>query len=126
MGGCLEKGSLKTFWEAGALSSGSSAGILELRKNLFGQPLRLAPGDTARKNSSSVHSFSPIPVTGASVEGAFAESSEFIFWPPAAEYVLHRIKGVHGFYGASSMECLPVEKPITETMRAYKAIRLKG
>jgi predicted TIM-barrel enzyme len=46
--------------------------------------------------------------------------------PPDAEYVLHRTKGVHGFYGASSMERLPVEKAITETMKAYKAIRLKS
>jgi len=44
--------------------------------------------------------------------------------PPDAEYVLHWTKGVHGFYGASSMERLPVEKAITETMKAYKAIRL--
>jgi predicted TIM-barrel enzyme len=46
--------------------------------------------------------------------------------PSDAEYVLHRTKGIHGFYGASSMERLPVEKAITETMKAYKAIRLKG
>lgn len=46
--------------------------------------------------------------------------------PSDAEYVLHRTNGVHGFYGASSMERLPVEKAITETMRVYKAIRLKG
>ena len=45
--------------------------------------------------------------------------------PPDAEYVLHRTKGVHGFYGASSMERLPVEKAISETMKAYKAIQLK-
>lgn len=45
--------------------------------------------------------------------------------PPDAEYVLHRTKGTHGFYGASSMERLPVEKAITETMKAYKAIRMK-
>jgi predicted TIM-barrel enzyme len=45
--------------------------------------------------------------------------------PEDAEYVLQRTVGVHGFYGASSMERLPVEKAITETMRAYKAIRLK-
>src|SRR5260370_12785450 len=49
-----------------------------------------------------------------------------VFGPPEAEYVLHRTKGIHGFYGASSMERLPVEKAITETMKAYKAIRLKG
>ena len=46
--------------------------------------------------------------------------------PPDAEYVLQRTKGVHGFYGASSMERLPVEKAITDTMKAYKAIRLKA
>lgn len=45
--------------------------------------------------------------------------------PADAEYVLQRTKGIHGFYGASSMERLPVEKAITETMKAYKAIRLK-
>jgi predicted TIM-barrel enzyme len=45
--------------------------------------------------------------------------------PSDAEYVLHRTEGIHGFYGASSMERLPVEKAITETMNAYKAIKLK-
>jgi predicted TIM-barrel enzyme len=45
--------------------------------------------------------------------------------PSDAEYVLHRTEGVHGFYGASSMERLPVEKAITETLKAYKAIKLK-
>jgi len=45
--------------------------------------------------------------------------------PNDAEYVLHRTEGVHGFYGASSMERLPVERAITETMKAYKAIKLK-
>ncbi|MBV8174624.1 MAG: phosphoenolpyruvate hydrolase family protein [Verrucomicrobia bacterium] len=45
--------------------------------------------------------------------------------PEDAEYVLQRTAGVHGFYGASSMERLPVEKAITETLKAYKAIRLK-
>jgi predicted TIM-barrel enzyme len=45
--------------------------------------------------------------------------------PQDAEYVLHRTKGVHGFYGASSMERLPVERAITETMKSYKAIKLK-
>src|SRR5258706_695843 len=45
--------------------------------------------------------------------------------PADAEYILHRTEGVHGFYGASSMERLPVEKAITETMKAYKAIRLR-
>lgn len=46
--------------------------------------------------------------------------------PSDAEYVLQRTKGIHGFYGASSMERLPVEKAITETIKAYKGIRMKG
>jgi predicted TIM-barrel enzyme len=46
--------------------------------------------------------------------------------PSDAEYVLNRTEGIHGFYGASSMERLPVERAITETMKAYKAIRLKS
>jgi predicted TIM-barrel enzyme len=46
--------------------------------------------------------------------------------PEDAEYVLNRTEGIHGFYGASSMERLPVELAITETMKAYKAIRRKA
>ncbi|XP_031253885.1 uncharacterized protein LOC116111864 [Pistacia vera] len=45
--------------------------------------------------------------------------------PGEAEYVLKRTKGVHGFYGASSMERLPVEQAITNTMRHYKSISMK-
>jgi predicted TIM-barrel enzyme len=45
--------------------------------------------------------------------------------PADAEYVLARTEGIHGFYGASSMERLPVEKAITGTMKEYKAIKLK-
>jgi len=46
--------------------------------------------------------------------------------PSDAEYVLNRTEGVHGFYGASSMERLPVERAITEIMKAYKALRLNS
>jgi predicted TIM-barrel enzyme len=46
--------------------------------------------------------------------------------PSDAQFVLHRTEGVHGFYGASSMERLPVEKAITETMKTYKTIKLKN
>ena len=44
--------------------------------------------------------------------------------PKEVEFVLKRTKGVHGFYGASSMERLPVEQAITSTMSKYKSIRL--
>ena len=45
-----------------------------------------------------------------------------IAMPEDAEYVLHRTKNVHGFYGASSMERLPVETALTEQVRNFKAI----
>ncbi|XP_051140952.1 toMV susceptible protein tm-1(GCR26) [Andrographis paniculata] len=41
-----------------------------------------------------------------------------------AEYVLKRTNGVHGFYGASSLERLPVEEAITATVNRYKSISL--
>jgi predicted TIM-barrel enzyme len=46
-----------------------------------------------------------------------------IAMPEDAAYVLQRTKNVHGFYGASSMERLPVETALTEQVRAFKAIR---
>ena len=46
--------------------------------------------------------------------------------PSDAEYVLHRTNGIDGFYGASSMERLPVEKAITDTVKAYKLIRFRA
>jgi predicted TIM-barrel enzyme len=48
-----------------------------------------------------------------------------IAMPEDAEYVLQRTTGVHGFYGASSMERLPVETAMTAQMRQFKAIRFK-
>lgn len=42
--------------------------------------------------------------------------------PEDAAYVLERTKGVVGFFGASSMERLPTEVAITDTMRRFKAI----
>ncbi len=46
-----------------------------------------------------------------------------ITMPADAEYVLKRTEGVHGFYGASSMERLPIETAITNQVRQFKAIR---
>ncbi|WP_137388757.1 phosphoenolpyruvate hydrolase family protein [Rhodoligotrophos defluvii] len=42
--------------------------------------------------------------------------------PEDAEYVIRNTKNCHGFYGASSMERLPVEQAITEQTRRFKAI----
>lgn len=46
-----------------------------------------------------------------------------IAMPDDAHYVLSRTKNVHGFYGASSMERLPVETALTEQVRQFKALR---
>ena len=48
-----------------------------------------------------------------------------IAMPEDAEYVLTRTKHVHGFYGASSMERLPVETAMTEQVKRFRAIRIK-
>lgn len=42
--------------------------------------------------------------------------------PKDAEYVLGRTKGVHGFFGASSMERLPVEVAITNITKEFKQL----
>jgi predicted TIM-barrel enzyme len=49
-----------------------------------------------------------------------------IAMPEDAQYVLGRTKNVHGFYGASSMERLPVETAMTEQVRRFKQISFKG
>lgn len=48
-----------------------------------------------------------------------------IAMPDDAEYVLTRTQNVHGFYGASSMERLPVETALTEQTRRFRSIRFK-
>ena len=42
--------------------------------------------------------------------------------PDDAAYVLERTTGVVGFFGASSMERIPTEVAMTETMRRFKAL----
>ncbi|KAI0410133.1 TIM-barrel-protein domain-containing protein [Xylaria palmicola] len=45
--------------------------------------------------------------------------------PEDAKYVLSRTKGVHGFFGASSMERIPVEVAITDNTKRFKEIRIE-
>ena len=45
-----------------------------------------------------------------------------IAMPDDAEYILKHCRNCHGFYGASSMERLPVEIALTEQTRKFKAI----
>ena len=42
--------------------------------------------------------------------------------PEDAAYILKTVPGIHGFYGASSMERLPVEVALTEQTRGFKKI----
>lgn len=45
--------------------------------------------------------------------------------PEDAQFILNRVKGVDGFYGASSMERLPTEIAITEQIKKFKNIKLR-
>lgn len=45
--------------------------------------------------------------------------------PDDAKYVLEKVSGIHGFFGASSMERLPVEKAITGITQDFKRIAVK-
>ena len=45
--------------------------------------------------------------------------------PEDARFVLERCDGVHGFFGASSMERLPVEEAITGITKTFKNIAMK-
>ncbi|HRI86691.1 MAG TPA: phosphoenolpyruvate hydrolase family protein, partial [Candidatus Hydrogenedentes bacterium] len=44
--------------------------------------------------------------------------------PEDAEFILKRTRRVDGFYGASSMERLPVETAIRDHVKQFKSIRL--
>jgi len=47
-----------------------------------------------------------------------------IAMPPDAEYVIQRVEGIDGFYGASSTERFPTEVAIKQQIETFKAIRL--
>jgi predicted TIM-barrel enzyme len=42
--------------------------------------------------------------------------------PEDASYILRNTEGIHGFYGASSMERLPTELALTQQTRDFKSI----
>jgi predicted TIM-barrel enzyme len=46
--------------------------------------------------------------------------------PEDAEFILNNTSSCHGFYGASSMERLPVEIALTEQTRMFKRISRRG
>jgi predicted TIM-barrel enzyme len=46
--------------------------------------------------------------------------------PKDAQEIIDRVPGVVGFVGASSMERLPVERAITQTVREFKSIAIRS
>lgn len=46
-----------------------------------------------------------------------------IAMPEDAKFILERVKGCHGFYGASSMERLPVEAAIKAQVESFKGLK---
>ena len=42
--------------------------------------------------------------------------------PADADFIMKNTRNCHGFYGASSMERLPVEQALTDQVRKFKAI----
>jgi predicted TIM-barrel enzyme len=70
-------------------------------------------------------------LTDAMAEAALAVNPEALILvhggpiaePADAEYVLARAKHCHGFYGASSMERLPVERALSAQVAKFKAIK---
>ncbi len=47
-----------------------------------------------------------------------------IAMPPDADYVMQRVQGIDGFYGASSTERFPTEVAIKKQIEEFKALRL--
>ena len=50
--------------------------------------------------------------------GPIAEPEDF-------KYIVEHTEGIHGFFGASSFERIPVERAIAEAIKAFKDVRLK-
>ena len=89
-------------------------------------PLRRVPSDTQlaqfveEKNPGLEQSLVSAVET---IKKPKAEHGAFSFLLIKA--ALERTKNVHGFYGASSMERLPVETAMTEQVRKFKSIPLR-
>jgi predicted TIM-barrel enzyme len=72
-----------------------------------------------------------VPVVQAIADAALAQRDDVIVlchggpiaMPEDAQFILQNTDNVHGFYGASSMERLPVETALTEQVQKFKAIR---
>lgn len=40
-------------------------------------------------------------------------------------YIAERVRGVHGFFGATTFERLPVERAVAEQIRSFKAVKIR-
>ena len=49
-----------------------------------------------------------------------------IAMPEDAQFILDRVEGIHGFYGASSMERLPTEVAITDQIRKFTQLTISN
>ena len=90
-------------------------------------------GNTAGGSVGQVDTVPPmdraVELTGAIAKAAWAVNPEIVVlchggpiaMPEDARYVIERT-GVQGFVGASSIERLPVEKPLEQATRAFKEI----
>ena len=67
------------------------------------------------------------PVSGKSCNSSlrpkFANLASFL-GVEETSYILNRVHGIHGFFGASSMERLPVEAAIEQNARRFKDIKI--
>ena len=71
-----------------------------------------------------------VPLIDAIAEAALSVRADVIVlchggpiaMPDDAAFILRECRACHGFYGASSMERLPVEIALTEQTRKFKAI----
>ncbi|MEM3253703.1 MAG: phosphoenolpyruvate hydrolase family protein [Fervidicoccaceae archaeon] len=41
------------------------------------------------------------------------------------KYIAERVKGIHGFFGATTFERLPTERAVSEQIRAFKNVKIK-
>ena len=73
-----------------------------------------------------------VPAIDAMAEAALSVRSDVIVlchggpiaMPDDAAFILRECRTCHGFYGASSMERLPVEPAITDRVREFTAMKL--
>jgi predicted TIM-barrel enzyme len=82
---------------------------------------------TARTLDDCVRAVAAIVEAGKSIRGDILTLCHGgpIAMPDDAQYVLDRVPGLDGFYGASSMERLPTELAVTQQTRDFAVLRCR-